>query len=304
MGVAVGGRISWRPWPLNPLDLRHAALPPNLVLAARVIAIALAVRGDTPFPPFLPYVGVIDAIGHAEAVAFLSRNVARLGLLLILLTPFVRVGAALTGVMFLFGLVACRPCHSVAHTFVACALVVISLSDRRWGSGLLRAQVVILYAGAALNKLFDPDWWNGRYFETLMVDRHGHAAYGWLASQLPPRSLSTVVGVLTIAAQAGIAAAVLSARTRRLALVTGVWFHGVMVLLLDNTFGPFVVTLLASYLAFVDWPYGRGPTAAVLAVAVLLSVAVFGGALQHATVAALLMGSLVWLIDGWRRARA
>lgn len=58
------------------------------------------------------------------------------------------------------------PCHSVAHTYVACLLIVIALSSHATGSRVVRAQVVLMHAGAALNKSFDPDWWNGRYFET------------------------------------------------------------------------------------------------------------------------------------------
>jgi len=250
---------------LNPLRLETRGLPPALVMAARVMAAALLLRGDSTFRVNLPYIELFDAL-PPDAFNLALRLSADAGYLLILFSPFVRAGAGLTGAAYLAGLLACRPCHSVAHTYVASMLVIIALSSRRSGTRLLRAQVVLLYAGAALNKTVDVDWWNGRYFTAFLVDHHANAIYMWTASLLPAGWLSAAMGILTIVTQWALAAAFLRPRWTPAGIAIAIVFHGTMVVLLDNTFGPFMLALFATYvgLAWADGTDDRFRAAADL----------------------------------------
>jgi len=243
---------------LNPLRLENRGLPPALVMAARIVAAALVLRGDSTFRIHLPYLELLDAL-PPDGFNLALRLAADAGYLLILFSPFVRTGAGLTGSAYLMGLVACRPCHSVAHTYVACLLIVIALSSRATGTRLLRAQVVILYAGAALNKTLDADWWNGRYFEAFLVDRHANPLYLSTASLLPAGLLSTIMGILTIVTQWTLACVFLRPRWTPAGIGVGLLFHGVMVILLDDTFGPFMLALFATYVGLAPWPETTGP---------------------------------------------
>lgn len=238
--------FDWRA--LNPLRLENAGLPPNLVAAARLMAFALVWRGDSVFRLNLPYVEVLDAIAPAATFDLALRGAAGVGYLLMLFSPFVRLGAGCTGIAYLVGLLACRPCHSVAHTYVACLLIVLALSSWASRERLLRAQVVILYAGAALNKTLQVDWWNGRYFDALMIERYDLEWYAQAAAVLPEGWLSIGMGASTVALQWVLAACFTFRRSTRAGIAIGIVFHGAMVAMLGTTFGPFLAALLVSYL--------------------------------------------------------
>jgi len=239
---------------LNPLRLEGKPIPPNLVLIGRFIGLTLLLLRDIPFPRHLPYLELLDALGSPGQFRAALLLAAGLGYALLFFGPFIRSGCFLLGSAMLVGLLACRPCQSVAHTYVACLFLVISMSGHATGPWLVRMQVVMLYAGATIHKVLDPDWWNGRYFETLMIARHQHPLYSYAAAQLPPLSLSTLMGVVTILTEAAIAACLLRRRWYVPGVLLGVFFHSVMVLLMGQTFGPFYAAIMVSYVAFMSWP--------------------------------------------------
>ncbi len=242
--------IRWLVW--NPLRLRGFALPEQLVFIAKFAALAAA--GEAVFPLFLPFFPAMEWIVSPEQFALLSAVAWWAGYLTLFFTRFVRFACLTLGAMWIAGLLACQPCHSVAHTYLGCVLFLIGCSSHTTGPRLLQAQVVILYAGAALNKGLDPDWWNGRYFETLMVEHHRVAVYMTVAEWLPPMLLSRAMGIATIALQCMLAVCFSHRAWHHLGIGVGVLFHGAMILLMQMTFGPFFLVLLASYVAFVKLP--------------------------------------------------
>jgi hypothetical protein len=234
---------------LNPLRLTGHSLPIPLVLAARLLAAFMLIRGEKPFPVYLPYLELLD--WAPGAAGFVLRRVAEAGSVLVLFSPFVRTGAGLAGAAHLLGLLACRPCHSVAHTFVACVFIALALESHTTRGWVLRGQVVVLYAGAGLHKAVDPDWWNGRYFDALMIGRHQFAWYHELGSWFPDGALSTAFGITTIVTQFALAACLILPRGWRVGLALGVLFHLSMTVMMQSTFGPFLGTIFIAYLAFV-----------------------------------------------------
>lgn len=238
----------------NPLRCDGSVLPAELVVAAKALALLVLLRGEQPFRLFLPYPEIMDSLGSPWGVQVTLRLAVLAGCGLIWVTRYIRLGCFLAGAGFLLGLLSCRPCLSVAHTYLACVFLVLSLSSRSTGGSLLRAQIVILYLGASLNKALDADWWSGRYFDTAMIDRYADALYGWIAARLPERWFGGFVGASTILAQIAIAVCFLRRRWLAAGITLAALFHGVMVLWLRNSFGPFYATLLFSYLALVPWP--------------------------------------------------
>ena len=244
------------PFRFNFLCLRGTALPHELLLIVRVLAFALIFLGEEPSGRHVPYFRFLDAMGSPALYDLTLLGIADAGFLLLLFSGYARLGCFLTGGAFLMGLLSCRGCLSVAHTYVACVFLIVSMSSRRSGTWLLKMQVVILYAGSALNKGLDLDWWNGRAFEALLVLRHHSDSYAWVSSWLPPMSLSTTLGMATVMIQAALAVCFLVPRWYTFGIVLGVGFHGVMVIFLNSTFGPFFLASMLSNLAFVDWPKG------------------------------------------------
>lgn len=246
------GRIAPILVSLNPLAVRGRSVPPPLVVVARFLALALVLLPERPFGRFLPHLAWLDDLGSFAAFASALHSAAAVGTVLVLIGPLVRTGALLLGGAYLTGLLACRPCQSVAHTFVACVFLMVALSSRRTGTALLRWQVVVVYVGATAAKVFDRDWWDGRYMETLL---DGHALYEWAGSAgVSTEPVSLVLSLGTIAVEGAIVVCLARRAWWTAGIALGVLFHGSMVLFLGQTFGPFLCAILISYVAFLRWP--------------------------------------------------
>lgn len=247
-------RVTRFAWLRNPLRCSGHSLPTELVFLAKLIALALLWRGDLPARRHLPYFEFMDWLGPASLYDDALRGLAVVGFVLLFFSPWVRSACAMLGLGYLVGLLGCRPCLSVAHTYAACVFLVLSLSSRETGGRLLRWQVVILYAGAAVNKAFDLDWWNGHYFDTLLIERHALPIYIALADLFPPLFLSSFMGISIIATQFAITVCFLVRRWWPVGVVIGVVNHALMSLTLGTTFGPFLFAVVGSYVAFRHWP--------------------------------------------------
>ena len=143
---------------LNPLPCGGTSLPPNLLLIAKLMAFVLILKGISPFGRYLPFFLFLDSLGSREQFDAALDVTLYAGYLLLFFSPFARLGCLAIGSALLIGLLACRPCLSVAHTYVACMFLILALSSRLSGSWLFQMQVVILYAGAGFSKATDPDW--------------------------------------------------------------------------------------------------------------------------------------------------
>lgn len=245
---------------LNPFYLLSKRLIPELVLMVRLLAIYLIASNESPFlgnqggGRFLPVIRFLENIGTDSEYNLVIRLIFYTGLLTLLFSSFIRFGSLLAGLSFIIGTISCQTCISVAHLFVASLFVCTALSNRTTGSGLIRYQLIVLYLGADLNKVIDRDWWNGASMETLLVVKHQIPAYMALADFFPPMFLSQVMGIGVIVLQFGIAVALLRRNWLVYAMIMGIMLHLPMVMLMQMTFGPFVVALVLAYSSLLNWP--------------------------------------------------
>nr|WP_295928085.1 hypothetical protein [uncultured Dyadobacter sp.] len=245
---------------LNPFYVRGKAVPPELVLAVRLLSVYLLVTGEHPFNGnqgsgrFYPLIDVLDNIG-TDPQFNLGVQALFLGSIGVLLfSSWVRIGAFGAGLSFAAGLLSCQTCLSVAHMFTGCIFLCTSLSNAETGTDLIRFQLVVLYLGADLNKVSDPDWWTGASIETLLVTKHRIGAYIELARRFPPQLLSQVIGISIILLQLGIAALLCRRSTVAYATLLALLLHLPMVILMQMTFGPFLFALVVAYGLLLVWP--------------------------------------------------
>jgi predicted DCC family thiol-disulfide oxidoreductase YuxK len=113
----------------------------------------------------------------------------------------------------------------------------------------------MLYFGAGLNKLLDPDWRSGQFFEYWFG--HRHIWYLRIADYLPDLLLSKVVSWTSFCTELGLSTMMLLQRFYSLAIWVGLVLHTGMLVLTNTTFGMFYFAACASYLMFVNWPQDR-----------------------------------------------
>jgi hypothetical protein len=241
-------------------------LPVNLVILAQVIALALLghnVPGHLK-APFLPFLPALDVFHGSAAYEWSLRGGLFAALVLILFRRCLRTACVLAATALWLHLFGSRAYYKNDLVFCAVMLLVVGLAD---GRGLLpRLQVSLVFLAACMNKLLDPDWWSGRFFEhwvevgalTPYMEKTGYLwfpdLYGWLASQFPPLALARGLSWASMAAELSIGVGLWLPRTRRYSIGLAVTFVAGMVVLIGESFGVFFFALLAANLAFVRWP--------------------------------------------------
>ena len=244
---------------LNPARCSGTALPPNLLLMAKLIALCLLLTGFWhKLPrPFLPFLSIFDHLGspvvfqRALEVVFLASAIS------LLCNRYVRTSCIVLGSTILLAVLSSRLYYSNNKVFIACVLLLAGLEQSGQTPWLVRYQVALVYLGAGLNKIFDVDWRSGQFFENWAVRLHHQPLYMHMASWLPPMMLSRMTGWATIISELGLSVGFLLRQLYPWAIWGGITFHTALLLATGRTYGMFYYALLASYLAFVEWPQAR-----------------------------------------------
>ena len=214
----------------NPLRCDGTALPPGWLLAAKLLAYHVF-RSQSSVgagPPFLPFVPWLDSPVFAAWLAPATATAFYGSLVCLFLNRWVRPACLVMAGCVLVHVAGHRLAYANNLMFATVFLLLIGLYDPRTGQWPLRIQLAIVYGGACLNKALDPDWWNGRFLDTLMIDALRMGWYDRLASRFADHTLGMVGGALTIAAEATICASVLVSRGGHLGVLLMVAFHVVM----------------------------------------------------------------------------
>jgi hypothetical protein len=242
----------------NPFRLTGTALPPNVLLAGKMIVLCLALLGYPEKLPeiHLPMIRAFDLVPDRAAFRTAMIVVFYAGAVGLLLNRWVRASAFLAGFVFFLEPLVARAHFWYGNFFCAAMLLLMGLYREPIGIYLLRWQMVIMYLGSGLNKALQADWWSGRFFIHLFG--RGSPAYASLAERWGPEPTALFVSWTTIAIELTLAVCLAVPRLYR----PGVWlalsFHLTTVLFAGGTFGIFVGTVLFSLLIFVDWPAEPG----------------------------------------------
>jgi hypothetical protein len=241
----------------NPLRCDGTPLPPGCLLAAKILALSFF-RADhfvSGGPPFLPFLSVLDTpaiapwLPHALAIAF------HVAFALLMFNRMVQRACLAIAVCMIVHIAAHRLAYANNVLFVTVFLLLVGLYHPRTGLLPLRVQIAFVYGGAAVNKAFDPDWWNGRFFDTLMGEALLVDWYRSVAASWRPGWLGSALGAATIATEAAIAAAVLFLRDGRAGVLLMVGFHLVMLAATDGRLSvPFLYGAFAVSTAFFYAP--------------------------------------------------
>jgi hypothetical protein len=241
---------------LSPLAVGGTDMPPNLLLLTKLVAVCFLISGQwASLPkPFLPFVGVLGDLGSPAVFKAALSVVFLVAALMLLTNRSPRAASLALGLVLLVALLSSRT-YVENNRFYACLLFLLAgLSDRRTGGRLIQLQIVVLYCGAALNKLLDVDWRSGQYFENLVSVSPLASTYSGFSGLLPSLVLSALLGWAVIVTEFALAGAFMARRFIPIAIWVGVAYHTSLVLITGRTFGMFWFAATASYLAFVAWP--------------------------------------------------
>lgn len=239
----------------NPLKCAGTALPVPLLLAAKLIALALLLTGHASLlpDPFLPFIPALDALPGTD-VQWALRVVLVVSAVALLFNRAPRASCLILGGTLLFAVVSSKAYYGNNKTFCGLMLVMVGLFDRPASVWLPRLQLILVYFGAGLNKLLDADWRSGQFFDFWAGQRLRQPLYLFAAPLLPPLLLGKVMCWLTIVGELGLSAAFFAKRLWPFAIWVSLLFHASLLEFTGTTFVMFFYGMQSAVLVFVGWP--------------------------------------------------
>ncbi len=240
----------------NPFRVTGTPMPPNLLLMCKILAVALLATNHVRIlpEPFLPFIPGLDRLiepalfGTILQVVFLTSAIA------LLFNRWVRVNALVLGSCLLVAVVSSKAYYGNNKTFVGLALVLAGLSDFDRPPYLLRWQLALVYFGAAINKLLEPDWQSGVFFEYWAGEKLKNPVYIAVSGWLPPLVAGKLMCWGTMLAELACVIMLLVPRFVACGLWINILFQVGLLEFTGTTFTLFFYGMTAATLAFVTWP--------------------------------------------------
>lgn len=243
--------LSW-----NPFRVGGTELPPAVLLMAKILAICFLLTQHWRALPdhFLPFLPIFDHAGSPAGFKHTLQVVFMLAAFCLLFNYRVRTSCLVLGGVMFVGILSSRTFFENNRTYTACLWLLAGLQVPGMKPWPLRAQVILLYFGAGLNKLLDVDWRTGQFFENMVVNLGRQQLYIKISSWLPHLWLSIAMGWTVILVEFIVAFGFLIRRFCGPIAWIGIAYHTTLLLVARNTFGMFYFATLSSFLVFVTWP--------------------------------------------------
>lgn len=239
----------------NPLRCGGTALPVNLLVMAKAIAIALLLTNHVALlpDPFLPFVPGLDSIPpmlfqRTLQVVFVASALA------LLFNRSVRLATFILGITIIVSVLASKAYYGNNKTFCGFILFLTGLYQPGREPWMIRLQLALVYFGAGSNKLLDADWQSGVFFQNWAANRLHQPVFIAVSSYLPPLLLAKAISWITIATELGLSGVFLVRRLFPLGIWGNLLLHSGMLFFTGSTFTMFFYAMTASMLAFASWP--------------------------------------------------
>lgn len=241
---------------MNPLRCSGTALPPNVLMMAKLIALALLLTNHQRLlpDPFLPFLPGLDQLMPGAVFQTLLRTVFLASACTLLFNLYPRVSCLLLGGSMLLAVFASRAYYGNNKTFCALMLVLAGLHVRGTEPRLLQWQVALVYLGAGLNKALEPDWHSGQFFDHWAIDRLQQPVYTFAASLLPPLALGKIMCWTTIVLELCAAVCLACKRWNKWGVIFSVMLQSGFLLFTGTTFTMFFYGMQSAMAAFLVWP--------------------------------------------------
>lgn len=241
---------------LNPFRCSGTEMPVPLLLMAKLVALCLLFTNHVRLlpEPFLPFLPFFDGVPYFQITL---KTVFILSAVLLLFNRWVRVTSFLLGLVILLGVLSSRAYYGNNKTFTGLLLVFASISDTGSRAWPIHIQMMIVYFGAGLNKLMDPDWRSGQFFEHWASAKLRNPVYLTLSPMLPPLVAGKIMCWITIVAELCMPAMFALRHLVVIGMWTNILFQSGLMVFTGTTFTMFFYSMTAAMLAFAPWPRSK-----------------------------------------------
>ena len=243
----------------NPLRCGGTALPTEVLLMAKLIALALLLTNHVRLmpDPFLPFVPVLEHIAPPAVFQNTLKVLFVTSALALLFNVAVRASAFTLGATILVAILSSKAYYGNNKTFCGLMLLLAGIYVPRWGKALLQAQLALVYFGAGLNKLLDPDWQSGQFFDHWAADGLKNPVFIWARQFFPPLALGKIACWGTAIAELGASVALVFKKLQVIGMWANALFQAGLLLFTGTTFTMFFYAMQSASLVFARWPRDR-----------------------------------------------
>lgn len=202
-----------------------------------------------PFIPFLDNFKKFPFFGEIVLIIFV------ISIACVILDIYSDVFISILGIGIIFLILSDRTRFSNNLSYTAFMMILCGISHKVKDSGVFRIQIALLYLGAGVNKLLDPDWLNGYYFENFALNIFHIPFYEDLADILPKLLLSKLFSIFTIILELSFGILFLCNIRIIETILIGYLFHGMMLIATKGLLSILFFYLMGvSYLLSVNYP--------------------------------------------------
>jgi hypothetical protein len=244
-----------RPWRTTGTDMR-----PNFLLMCKLLFALLLLHGFAGGlrEPFLPFVSGFDLLRSESGWFTLLMQAGFFGAGACLVFNYrVRGAAIVLGVVVVLALLASKTLFRNHVFIVGCLFFLAGLHRKDDDPWMLRWQLVIIYAGAFLNKILQSDWWTGQFMHHWLHHELANPYHAFLRPFLPEPGVAVVISWMVMVSELLLAVLFLVRRWNHIAVALAIGMHAVFFVVVGRKiFGHFAEDVLLAMLVFLTWPAG------------------------------------------------
>lgn len=170
-----------------------------ILFAARMLVIYLVGirRMKHILPPFLPFIPGLETLSQWSYLFYLLDAIYWVSLVMVFSGYQFQRFSLILGLLVFFSILGSKTQFSNSFLFSGSLLFLIGLyrPGMEW---IFRIQIALLYLGAGINKLLDPDWHSGQYFDFFFSEVYPNSLFQMLATSIGGLILAKVFSWLTI----------------------------------------------------------------------------------------------------------
>lgn len=243
-----------------PWRFEYSDVAPNILLMCKLLILILMAY-KFHFAIQDPYIPFITALNYFHSFPGLFKSTLIIGFIISSLAIFlnmkVRAASLILGIVILLEQLASQPAFK-NHVFVCgCFFILVGLSKKDDNYKLLFWQLAIIYLGAFINKVSDPDWHSGAFMHNWLFNVRENTPYIFVSELLPEKWFAYILSYAAMLSEGILGILLFFKKYRKIAFWVTLLFHTVLYSFLAYRFGHFYDDLVIILLIFIVWPKGQ-----------------------------------------------
>lgn len=242
-----------------PWRFEQSEIAPNLLLMCKLL-ILIMIAYQYPIKLQDPYIPFIPALDYFNTIPGVFKSIVLSGFIVSTLAIFcnikIRIACFVLGIVIMLEQIASQPGFK-NHVFVCgCFFILTSFTKKGEDYKLLFWQLALIYLGAFINKVLDPDWHSGAFMHNWLQNARENSPYIFVSQLLPENWFAIILSYSALLSEGLLGILLFFKKYRKYTFWIILLFHTVLYSFTAFRFGHFYDDLVIILLIFINWPQG------------------------------------------------